>query len=240
MVTKTHVLQEIRRTAEANGGVPLGSKKFEYETGIKRFDWFGKYWARWGEALCEAGFAPNQLTSAYEDTYILDKYAQLARELGRLPANSDLRLKARNTPNFPSDSTFEKLGTKSAFVKRLLEYCQTQDGYQDVIRMCREYVPHKQETSGESANQEETFGFVYLVRSGRFYKIGRSNAAGRREYELAIQLPEKTKTIHVIKTDDPSGIEAYWHKRFEAKRKNGEWFELDAADVAAFKRRKFQ
>lgn len=77
------------------------------------------------------------------------------------------------------------------------------------------------------------------MKSGRFHKIGHSNAAGRREYELAIQLPEKLKTIHVIRTDDPTGIEAYWHNRFKDKRKNGEWFDLTAADVAAFKRRKF-
>ena len=56
---------------------------------------------------------------------------------------------------------------------------------------------------------------------------------------LSIQLPERLKMVHVIRTDDSSGIEDYWHRRFEAKHKNGEWFELDAGDIAAFKRRKF-
>ena len=240
MVTKAHILQEIKRTAEENGGKPLGRQRFERETGIKQSDWFGKYWTCWGDAYREAGLAPNELNTAYEDTYLLGKLAQLARELGRVPTSGDLRLKTRSDPEFPSHSSFSKLGTKSELVKRLLDYCQNQTGCGDVMRLCSAYVPHRRETSDERVDHVENFGFVYLLKSGRFYKIGKSNAVGRREYELAIQLPEKAKRIHVIRTDDPSGIEAYWHKRFETKRKNGEWFELDANDVAAFKRRKFQ
>jgi hypothetical protein len=166
---------------------------------------------------------------------------QLIREFRRLPTSSDLRLKARNTQKFPSTSTFEKFGTKSEFVGRVLEYCRGQEGFEDIVQLCRAYIPSKNEVSEQEPIQEEDFGVVYLIRSGagRFFKIGRSNAVGRRQYELAVQLPEAVKTIHVIRTDDPSGIEAYWHKRFEAKRKNGEWFDLNAADVTAFKRRKF-
>jgi len=106
--------------------------------------------------------------------------------------------------------------------------------------LCEPVASHGDKgSSADEQTSTEIVGFVYMMTHGRHYKIGKTNATGRREYELAIQLPEKLSTVHVIKTDDPDGIEGYWHKRFAAKRANGEWFSLDSADVMAFKRRKF-
>jgi hypothetical protein len=80
-MTKTHILEEIRRTAEANGGVALGLRRFETETGIRQTDW-SRFWARWGDATREAGFAPNEFTAAYDNARLLECYAGLTRELG--------------------------------------------------------------------------------------------------------------------------------------------------------------
>lgn len=239
-VNKQHIVDEIRRTAKANGGEPLGRARFEQETGIKYHDWWGKHWARWNEAVQEAGFAPNALQDAFSDELLLEKLATFTRELGRFPANGDLRIKKRNDPAFPNDKVFDAhFGSRLKLRRAVVEYCQSHPGFDDVVILCGP-IPFEDETpQKEKRPAQVVVGFVYLMKSGKHYKIGKTNATGRREYELAIQLPERLSTVHVIKTDDPDGIEAYWHRRFTAKRRNGEWFELAPEDVQAFKRRTF-
>jgi len=240
VVTKEHAIREIQRTAKANGGAPLGMERFEAETGIGKWAWYGTHWRKWAEALTEAGYAPNQWQGAFSEDYLLEKLAGLTRELGRFPIDVDMRMKSRSDSTFPSHSTFARLGGKAARARRLLEYCAQRGGPDDVISLCTPVAESTTSRDAEVPADVTGLGFVYLLKCGRFYKIGQTNATGRREYELSIQMPERAKLVHEIKTDDPRGIEAYWHKRFEEKRKNGEWFDLSAADVAAFRRRKFQ
>ena len=149
-------------------------------------------------------------------------------------------MKARESVNFPSHNTFGRFGSKQHLINKLHAYCLSVGGFGDVAELCAPFVkdlPEEEPDDGSEIEQQE--GCVYLIRSGRFYKLGRTNSLARRERELAVQLPEIAETIHSIATDDASGIEAYWHRRFADKRKNGEWFELTNADVRAFKRRRF-
>jgi hypothetical protein len=238
-VGKQFILDEIKRTAEANGGMPLGRARFTQETGIKESDWAGKLWARWGDALREAGFDANRLQMPYDAGVLIEKWIELIRDLGHFPVASEVRLKSHSDANFPSHNTFARFGSKQQFAAKILDYCAGRTSYEDVVALCAPLASPPQVLAQENTESEQVFGFVYLMKSGRYYKIGRSNAAGRREYELAIQLPEKLNTVHSIRTDDPTGIERYWHRRFEAKRKNGEWFDLSTLDVKAFRRRKF-
>src|SRR5579863_9619798 len=102
---KEYILGEIKRTARVNGGLPLGQGRFLKETGIKESDWSGKHWARWGDAVREAGFEPNQRQLAYDDDILMERLISLMRELGHFPVRNELRLKARKDPSFPNEKT---------------------------------------------------------------------------------------------------------------------------------------
>lgn len=233
---KEEILSEIRRTAEANGGVPLGRERFAAVTGITDNYWIGRYWARWSDAVREAGYEPNQLQGPRTDADILGCLAALVHELGRFPVATEIKLKARNDPGFPWHNTFAKFGRKAALAGRLEQFCRER-GEHSVADICAAVVKSGRPELAPVTDGEAT-GYVYLVQHGtrREYKIGRTNNKLRREGELRTELPEQLSPIHTIATDDPSGVERYWHLRFADKRKNGEWFSLNAADVKAFKR----
>ena len=76
-------------------------------------------------------------------------------------------------------------------------------GYDDVASLCSAAAKQREESKAKVTRGNFEVGFVYLIKSGHFYKIGRSNAVGRRERELAIQVPEEVRVVHSIKTDDP-------------------------------------
>ncbi len=236
-MTKQEVLEEIRRTAAVNGGTPLGVRRFEAETGIKETAWSGRYWARWADALAEAGFSANQMQQPFDEPKLVAHLVDLARQLGRVPTSRDLRMRRKADPSFPTDVVFSRRWSRDEMVAVVVRFCGDQPDLVDVRKIFEAATGHNSKVRGLIA-EEPVLGVVYLLKSGRHYKIGHTNSIGRREYEVALQLPEKVKTVHAIKTDDPPGIEAYWHRRFAEKRANGEWFALDAEDVAAFKRRK--
>lgn len=238
-IDKNHVLDEIRRTANANGGVPLGRKQFEAATGIRSAEWQFKLWKAWGDAVREAGLTPNKLQQPFDGAALLESYARLAHELGRVPTDGDLRLRRATDLAFPNSKVFARFGAKRAQVEHLLAHCRQHAEHASVAAMCESYLSSTVAPAQSEPVGEPEMGWVYLGKSGRYHKIGKSNAVGRRESELAIQLPERLTIVHKIRTDDPGGIEAYWHRRFADRRKNGEWFELRAEDVLAFKRRKF-
>ena len=79
-IEKRRILDEIQRIATANGGKPPGRMVFERETGIRYSDWQPYIWLRWNEALEEAGYSPNQLSSRIDDQTIIERYISLVRE----------------------------------------------------------------------------------------------------------------------------------------------------------------
>ncbi len=231
-MTKEEILQTIRTLAVAHGGQPPGWRGIA-EAGIRESEWLGKYWARWSDALRDAGFTPNRWQVGYDEDFMLRRFAALIRELGHFPTEPELKLKRRVDPTLPSERAYRaRFGGKAGLAAKVRAYCRGRPGWRGVATLC---VPVEAPPLRETEKPKDD-GYVYLLRSGRFYKIGRTNCVGRRERELALQLPEKALRLHTIKTDDPAGVEAYWHRRFAARRKNGEFFALQAEDVRAFKR----
>ena len=233
-ITKQDILKAICQTAKKNQNVPLGIRKFEKETGINAYH-IRKFWSTFSEAQHEAGYTPNTLKMAHNTEFLIEGMITLMKEIGRFPTQANLVAKRYRNLEFPSTSSFGRLGDKKEMAKKISEYAE-QKGYKDIVELCKPIIKNPNEEKDSDDFKIPTIVEVYLFKSGHYYKIGKTNDTVRRGNEIKVQLPERMDLIHSIKTDDPSGIEAYWHSRFKLKRMQGEWFNLSSTDIKAFKR----
>ena len=241
MTTRDEILQAIRFQAAQNGGVALGQAKFAAATGIAVHVWRGKYWAFWNDAVAEAGLAPNTWIERIHDGQdLVRRLADLTLELGHYPATGERGMKRQADRTFPRVEAFATyLGGRKAQIKLLMEFAVSDPAYTAVYDMCAPLLDESAEVEPLPLSLASVPGKVYLIYSHNlgFYKIGESSDVRRRMSEIRASVPGQLDEVHVLETDDPAGIEQYWHRRFRDKKQINEWFKLTDSDVEAFKRR---
>lgn len=233
------IISEIKRLS-AKHGRPIGRELFEKETAIAQNAWYGVFWARWGDALKEAGFDPNAKNPKTDLESYLAKLADAFRHYEKIPVTAELRMYRKIDPSMPTHSTFDNtFGGKDEMLRQLKEWVSNKPNYADVATML-EAIDDEPETEAVSETSTKD-GWVYIIQYGDSYKIGAGSDLERRVKQVTTKLPDNGELIHAIRTDDPFGIENYWHKRFAEKRakNNSEFFKLSIQDVRAMKRRKF-
>ena len=240
-MTKDDIAQRIRELAAERGG-HVSFYVFISETGIKdkwlrSQEWF----TGWNNLLTELGIETREFgVPSTPPLHIAKAVAVLIEREGRWPTEDALRRERKKNNSFPSLGVISPLRRSGELAKLIVALGATDEQFAKASLIAKAY--DTTETDAEELGpNEKVKGYVYLLRSGRRYKIGKSADPSRRYREVRLELPEETHQVHTIPTDDPTGIETYWHQRFAAKRiRNTEFFELDATDVQAFKRRKYQ
>lgn len=242
-ISRDEIVSEIRKYVASNSGEIPGERSFAVSTRIRESAWKGKYWARWTDAVREAGYTPNLMNQKIAEENILSKAAEFVRELGYFPVRDEINLRARTHSDFPVWHTIKKrYGGMPQFAAALLEFSKRfKDEALSKIceqRMSRETV--KPSSDRTPIAPPAKVGFVYLKYSPslRLYKIGKADDAERRGAGISLLLPEDLVPKHEIKTDCPYILEKYFEKRFRAKKKKGEWYDLRAEDIEVFKKRR--
>ena len=81
--------------------------------------------------------------------------------------------------------------------------------------------------------KKNKIGFVYVLKKTdeNVFKIGMSKKFDERKKQISTKLPFEVETFKLFKTDDMEELEKHFHKKFDEKRMNGEWFNLNETDI---------
>lgn len=85
-------------------------------------------------------------------------------------------------------------------------------------------------------NVQHSIGYIYVLKVGDMYKIGKSVSPRGRIGTLKTACPFEIEVFAVYKTIDLHRTEKMLHDVFSEKRIRGEWFKLDKEDLSFFDR----
>src|SRR5579872_657886 len=160
-VEKAMVISAIRKAAAENGGMPPAEDTFRQATGFPGFTWRGKYWARWTDALSEAGFSSHRRAGKDDDS-LLSKIAGAVRDYQRIPTYVEMTHYARSHPGFPSQVTLvRRFRTKHNLIDRLRRWAESRPDMADIAVLCSRERNRKL--------RRDELPAVYLLRSGEFF-----------------------------------------------------------------------
>ena len=78
--------------------------------------------------------------------------------------------------------------------------------------------------------------FIYIVKSGDFYKIGYASSLSGRLHNFEGANPNGIELIWAAVFTEYKKLEKMIHERFNEKRVKGEWFKLNEEDIELIKK----
>lgn len=78
--------------------------------------------------------------------------------------------------------------------------------------------------------ERDLSGYVYIVKSLGYYKIGMTSKQSERVKALRVSLPV-LKLINQFACKDRQRVESYLHKKYKKQQVKGEWYKLTKEDI---------
>ena len=86
----------------------------------------------------------------------------------------------------------------------------------------------------QKAKTKSAAGYIYIMKSGGWYKIGMTSRKSGRLGEIRVLFPI-VKLITQIACEDAGKVETYLHKKYKKQRITHEWYKLTKQDIQWFK-----
>jgi hypothetical protein len=194
---KQKILDLIKESADKAGGAALGARTFYKQYGLTDND-IRKYWDNYNDAVEEAGYPRNEPLRAYEKEEILSAYLSLViKEKGKFPWSKAYARRTRGNPDLPAAGTLTKrFPRKYDLLLALKEYVSEHETPDEILTLIDDELDSAipPEVVDEAAGLIE--GYVYLMKSGKSYRIGRSSDPDFRRVALDRGTVEETTEEH--------------------------------------------